>query len=197
MNEENTKSTQKIYFLKGKKVNLRHLNEDDVPVMTHWLNDPEVTQYITINHPMTLEQELEYLKSNTGKQDKILLGIETNEGVYIGNISIDKINNVDRTATTGTIIGEKKYWGKGYGTEAKMLLLNYAFNTLNIRKIHSSAISFNERSVNYQKKTGAVIEGILKKQIYKNGKYHDQVMLSIFKEDWLPIWEKFQKTGKI
>jgi len=191
MNENEQK--EKVFFLKGKNVNLRHLNEDDVPVMTHWLNDSEVTQYITINHPMTLEQELEYLKANIGRQDKILLGIETLDGVYIGNISIDKINHVDRTATTGIIIGNKEYWGKGHGTEAKMLLLNYAFNTLNIRKIHSSAISFNERSVKYQKKTGAVVEGVLKDQIYKNGKYYDQIMLSIFKEDWLPIWDKFQK----
>jgi len=193
--EQNKK--EKIYFLKGKNVNLRLLDEDDVPTITRWTNDSEVTQFIRLVYPMTLEQELEYVRSMTGKTDRIILAIETKEGVYIGNMGLHKIDLISRIASTGAIIGEKEYWGKGYGSEAKMLLLNYAFNTLNLRKIASSAISFNERSVNYQKKTGAVVEGTRKNQFYKNGQYWDEVLLSIFKEDWIPLWEKYQKTGKV
>lgn len=195
--KEETQNKQKIIFLKGRRVNLRLLTEDDVSTMIHWVNDQEVTQFVTMTYPMTIEQEIEYVKSHTGRTDKVVFGIETKEGVYIGNMGIDKIDQTHRTAITGAIIGNKEYWGKGYGSEAKMLLLSYAFNTLNLRKICSSAIAFNERSINYQKKTGAVVEGVRKDQLYKNGQYYDEVLLAVFKENWLPVWDKYQKTGRV
>lgn len=195
--KEETKEKQKVIFLKGNRVNLRLLTEDDVDKIVQWANDPEVTQFVTLTYPMTYEQELEWIKNSSGKTDKFVFGIETKDGMYIGNISIANINYIHRTATTGAMIGDKDYWDKGYGSEAKMLLLNYAFNTLNLRKICSGAIAFNERSIAYQKKTGGEVEGVKKAQFYKNGQYYDEIKLAVFKENWKPFWEKYQKTGRV
>jgi RimJ/RimL family protein N-acetyltransferase len=94
------------------------------------------------------------------------------------------------------MIGEKEYWGKGYGTEAKMLLLHYAFDTLNLRKICSSVISFNERSHKYSLKCGYKEEGRRKAQLFRDGKYWDEIQLAVFRKDWLLLWKKFQAEQK-
>jgi RimJ/RimL family protein N-acetyltransferase len=187
----------KVYFRIGNRVKLRLVNEGDVDEMTKWVNDPEVTQYITINHPIYRESEIEYVKALQGRKDDFIFAVETIDGVYIGNMGLHKVNHIDGTASTGAMFGNKDYWGKGYGSEAKMLLLDFAFNNLNLRKIYSSAIAFNERSIAYQQKTGYQIEGVRKDQIFKNGKYWDEVLLAIFREDWISIWNQYKETGKI
>lgn len=109
------------------------------------------------------------------------------------HLSIFYINWQNRTAVTGAVIGEKNYWGKGYGTEAKMILLDYAFNTLNLRKITSSVKAFNKRSLAYSLHCGYVIEGRLRDQHFVGGRYWDDIILGLFKEQWLPHWQKFCK----
>ncbi len=75
-------------------------------------------------------------------------------------MGIHRINWKDRTATTGAVIGEKAYWDKGYGSEAKMLVLDYAFNMLNLRKICSQVLAFNKRSHPRPDPDGGVQRGL-------------------------------------
>jgi len=108
-------------------------------------------------------------------------------------MGLHQIDFIHGTAVTGAIIGEKEYQGKGYGTDAKMTLLNYAFNTLNLRKVCSDVISFNKRSLAYSKKCGYKIEGRQKQQFYRSGKYYDRVFLAIFRKNWPKIWAEWSK----
>ena len=185
---------QPVVFLKGKKVILRPLSESDAPALTRWINDPEVRQFLKNYTPQTESAEREWVESLKKKSDTdIVLGIEV-RGKLIGVMGIHKINRKDGLATTGALIGEKRYWGKGYGTDAKMAVLNYAFNTLNLRKIMSSVFAFNKRSLAYSLHCGYRIEGRLKRQRFANGKYWDEIVLGLFKSDWLPYWRKYQST---
>ena len=187
---------QPVVFLEGKKINLRPFTKEDVPTITRWINDPEVREFISATFPQTEKQEEEWV-NKLGSDDKnIVLGIETKDNKLIGIMGIHGINWVYRTCTTGAIIGEKDYWGKGYGTDAKMQLLNYIFNILNLHKVCSSVIAYNKRSLQYSLHCGYKIEGQRRKQIFKQGKYWDLIELGLFKEEWLPIWKKYQKTGK-
>lgn len=188
-------TTQKVVFLSGKKVNLRPLAQSDAPLITRWINDPEVREFIVGIYPQTEKQETEWLFNHSDKN--IVLGIETKEGTYVGNMGIHDIDWINRTATTGAMIGEKEYWGKGYGTDAKMLLLDYAFNTLNLRKICSRVVSYNQRSLQYSLHCGYQIEGTLRKHVFKKGKYWDMIELGLFREEWLPIWKIYKKTGRV
>ncbi len=83
--------------------------------------------------------------------------------------------------------------GQGYGTEAKMLLLDYAFNTLNLRKVCSTVLAFNGRSQRYNEKCGYVVEGVQKAQVFRDGSYHDLILMAVFRDDWLPVWREYQK----
>lgn len=182
---------EKIIFLEGKKVILRPLDKKkDLEKCTKWINDSEVRQFISAYLPTTRKEEEEWFDKE--KKDEIRLAIETKKGKFIGTIGLSKIDFRSGTATTGTCIGEKDYWGKGYGTDAKMILLDYAFNVLNLRKISSRAFAFNKRSINYSKKCGYQIEGTLKKDCFVNGKYVDAICLAVFKKDWSKIWKEYR-----
>ena len=186
----------KIIFLEGKMVNLRPFAKEDVPTVTRWINDPEVREFVSTVFPQTETQEDEWF-NKLGNDDKnIVLCIETKEGKPIGVIGIHKINWVHRTCETGAIIGEKEYWGKKYGTDAKMHLLQYIFHTLNLHRVGSSVIEFNERSLKYSLHCGYKIEGRKREHIFRKGKYWDLIELGLLYEDWEPVWKEFETKLK-
>jgi RimJ/RimL family protein N-acetyltransferase len=184
----------KVVFLEGKKVSLRPVSKLDVPLLQRWINDPKVRHFIKNVFPMTEIQEENWVESLSNKNSSnIVLVIETKDGIPIGTMGIHNINWINRTASTGALLGEKEYWGQGFGSDAKMILLDYAFNTLGLRKINSRVYSFNKRSRAYLKKTGYVVEGVQKKQILRNGRYVDIFLMAVFKEKFIPLWKKYKK----
>ena len=195
MSDNNQKS--KVVFLKGKKVNLRPFSKEDVSLITQWVNDQEIRDLVSFVFPQTEKQEEEWYSKIGSDNTNIVLGIETKDNKLIGIMGIHQIDWVARVGTTGAIIGEKDYWGKGYGTDAKMQLLNYAFNTLGLYKISSSVIAFNKRSLQYSLHCGYKIEGRRKKHFFKRGRRWDLIDMGLFRAEWLPIWIKYQKTGKV
>ncbi|MBI3633423.1 MAG: GNAT family N-acetyltransferase [Candidatus Vogelbacteria bacterium] len=189
-----------IVFLKGKKVILRPMNkETDLDLCTKYINDPEVRQYLMSYLPWTKDAEAKWFDSLAQRSETdIVLAIEDiATGKYIGSMGLHRIDWKQGIATTGALIGDKDYWGKGYGTDAKMILLDYAFNALGLRKILSAVIDYNKRSLNYSLHCGYKIEGVRKKQIFRNGRFHDEILLAVFKKDWLPIWKRYKKTGSV
>ncbi|SRR3989344_6195466 len=192
-----SETNQKPVFLVGRMVNLRPFSKADIPTLARWINDPEVRQFVTVAMPSTEQQEEEWF-NKLGKNDKdIVLGIETREGVLIGSMGIHRIDWLNRVCTTGALIGEKEYWGKGYGTDAKMILLDYIFNTLNLRKVCSEVVAYNKRSLHYSLHCGYKVEGKRRKQIFKRGRYWDLIELGLFREEWLLIWKRYKRTSKV
>ena len=180
----------KIKFIEGKNLYLRPVLKCDFPAMLIWMNDRDVRIFLTIYFPMTEKMEMDWIERKSISENEVILAIVLNNGTLIGTIGLHNINWKDRTATSGCCIGLKEHWENGYGTEAKMLLLRYAFYDLNLRKINSHVFSNNPRSLAFQEKCGGKIEGRMKEQIYKDGEYVDQVFFGIFKEDFDKVWEK-------
>ncbi len=183
--------------LGGYKTQLRALNKaTDLENCLKWMNDPVVTQFLLVNPPLSRQEEEMWFDNLPSRKNDIHLAIETKEGVHIGNIGIHNIDWRMQTATTGTVIGEQEYWSGGYGTDAKMILMRYAFEVLGLRKLNSAAIAYNERSVNYSMRCGYKIEGTLRAELFKNGKYHDKVVLGVFREEWQGAYKAYcEKMG--
>jgi len=76
--------------------------------------------------------------------------------------------------------GDKEYWGKGYGTDAMKVLMKFIFEEMNINKIRLGTFSFNERAIKSYQKCGFEIEGVLKDEIFKEGKYYDEIIMAVF-----------------
>lgn len=186
-------------FIRGQRVYLRPPHkETDLAFFQQWINDPDIRKFLVTRDPITMVGEEKYIDS-IGDRGDIIFTICLRDGTPacpagrpIGTTGLHQINRVDGTAVTGTWIA-KPYWNQGYGTEAKLLLLKVAFDTYNFRKICSSAIAYNKRSVAHNLKAGYRVEGRRKKQHYRNGKYHDEVMLACFRPWWEKKWRAHQK----
>ncbi len=183
-----------IVFLRGKRVVLRPILREDISLILRWINDPEVTQYLKTYLPKMEANENEWINNLHKETDHNIMLMIVVEEKPIGIMGFNNIDWKDRIAITGAFIGEKEYWGKGYGTDAKMVLLDYAFNILNLRKICSSVICFNERSHAYLVKCGYVQEGTLAQQVYFQGRYWDEIIMAVFKENFMKLWEEYQKS---
>src|SRR5580700_2464481 len=105
-------------ILKGEKVVLRPVKMDDAPRFVKWFNDPEVNKFLMYRH-LTLPQERKIIRERLSKKskDKVHFCIDTKEGIHIGVTSLEDINKRNKNAIWGIVIGDKKYWSKGYGTD--------------------------------------------------------------------------------
>ncbi|OGZ07946.1 MAG: hypothetical protein A2942_03115 [Candidatus Lloydbacteria bacterium RIFCSPLOWO2_01_FULL_50_20] len=188
-----------VIFLEGKKVILRPLNKHtDAEKLQRWINDPEVRHNLVMIFPQTLKNEEDFIDRGGDAAKGVVLGMVLKEtGELIGTMALHEIDWPNRNASTGAMIGEKKYWGKGYGTDAKMLLLDYAFNTLNLHTVSSTAFAFNKRSIRYSIHCGYKVEGVQRSRLFRSGRYWDRVHLGVSKREWLPIWRRYKETGSV
>ena len=174
---------------RGGLVKLRAYKESDIEKAVEFINDEEVKKFLDSNipFPITKWQEEEWIKSRKSNSDYTYdFAIEDLEtGKYIGGCSINECNLKSRNCTIGIMIGDKDYWDKGYGSDALSVLIKFIFEEVNMNKIKLGVFSFNNRAIACYKKLGFIEEGILKKELYRNGKYYDIILMSLFKEDWI------------
>jgi len=176
-------------MLKSKNVLLRPFKRADISHFLKWFNDPEIVQYLDMYLPITEMSEEKFIEElgTTRVNSDVLFVIEAIEGASakpIGNCGLHQINPKDRNAIFGIVIGEKDYWSKSYGTDAAKLAINYGFQQLNLHRISSAAVAFNERSIKFHKKLGFQEEGRLRQAMFKNGQYHDRVEFGLLREEW-------------
>ena len=174
-------------FLVGQSLYLRMLEESDITEeYINWLNDCEVTRYLeTGKFPATPETVRQFVGRFAESTSDIALAIvdrETQE--HVGNVTLNHINWIHRTADTGLMIGKKDFWGRGYAFEAWSLLLEYAFGRLGLRKVTAGAIAENVHSINVLKKLGFKVEGTSRQQFLVEGSYRDAVRLGLLKEEF-------------
>jgi len=170
---------RRIIFLSGKKVNLCLPERKDIPQITRWINDPYVTQYLMAYRPMLPEEEIEWYEKLVGSENNFVFSLESNdsERTFFGTMGIHRIDYRQGVAGTGALIGNPSYLGKGFGTDAKMTLLYWAFTELNLRKVCSHVLATNPRSKRYLEKTGYREVGCYKKHVLHKGKFVDEYVM--------------------
>lgn len=147
---------------------------------------------------MSHESEKKFLEQHAEMKDNILLiivlkGRTAKQDRAIGTIGIHGIERESGVAMTGAAIGEKDLWKQGYGTEAKMIFLEYIFNSLNLRKIYSHVLDTNPRSRGYSEKCGYELEATLPKHHFVEGRYVDLHILAVYADVWRALWEKTKR----
>jgi RimJ/RimL family protein N-acetyltransferase len=177
-----------LAMLTGERVTLRGLTRDDLPKIWAFNNDIDVELAGGGDPPMP--QAFERLVADyerewaQGGRDGALFGIET-DGKLIGACTLFHFNETARTAELGIAIGDKDYWGRGYGREAVGLLLEYAFRHRNFRRVWLWVHAANERGIRAYKACGFVEEGRLRQHAWSNGAYDDVVYMGVLREEWL------------
>lgn len=171
----------------GEKIKLRAYKREDVLLACEYMNDSELKRLLVnkIPYPMILEEEEKWYESLINLKDSYNFAIEDlGSGKYIGGCGINQINWLNRIAIIGIFIGDKNYWGKGYGTDAVNTLVKFIFEQMNMNKVKLSVFSFNERAKKCYEKCGFKVEGVLRQELFRDGKYNDEYIMSILFEEW-------------
>lgn len=173
----------------GNRIMLREYRKEDLPFIRSWVNDREITDYLSdiFLYPHTLNVTEDFLNNmlegNTNMKGFIIAHKDTED--YIGQIDLIKIDWVNRVGTIGIVIGTKENLSKGYGTEAIRLLQEFAFNRLNLHKLDLEVRAYNQRAINCYKKCGFIEEGRIRENFYKDGEYTDTLFMGILKREWM------------
>jgi len=172
----------------GKRVRLRALNQEDLPLFVEWLNDPEVVRGLTHYQPFSLEDEKDWyegMRKMPQEERPLMVDVRIDtKWKPIGDLGLFGIDWRIRSAEFGIVIGEKAYWDQGYGTEAMELILKHGFETLNLNRIYLRVYEDNLRAIRVYKKTGFKQEGNLRQAHFQDGSYMDVILMSILRSDW-------------
>jgi RimJ/RimL family protein N-acetyltransferase len=170
-------------LLRGEKVTLRPARENDAEHFVRWFADMEVTRFLARRMAISLQQELEFLKTIGESKDDVWWVIDVADQP-VGATGIHGINWLDANGSTGIVIGEKGAWGKGYATEAMRLRTRYAFRELNLHKLMTEVDAENDASRKALERNGYRTVGVRREQTFREGKWHDRWVAEVLRADW-------------
>jgi RimJ/RimL family protein N-acetyltransferase len=170
--------------IQGKLCRLRPPRPEDAEVMIGWFEDLEATHFLQLRNPPSIGMEKEWLESTAKDPNSVIWVIEV-EGRGVGTTVIREIDWKNGFGTTGTLIGDRKMWGKGIGREAMQLRAGYAFTQLPLRKLKSSYFDGNVASGRAQAAAGYREVGRHRADRYVDGRWVDEVITEVMREDWL------------
>ncbi len=163
-------------FIAGKRIILRTLRLKDAqgPYVS-WLNDAAVCRYNRHHvYPYYKHQAEKYIQKAADSREELVLAIITKPGAkHIGNIALQKIDLLSRNAEFSIILGDKKYWGKGYAKEAMQLILKHGFFQMNLHRIYCATSIDNLGMQRLALSVGMKKEGRRRQAAFKSGRYID------------------------
>ncbi len=140
----------------GEKVALGPLRQDLLPLYNRWLNDFGVIRTLNVGiRPRSLDVEREwYEEAQSGRGEISFTVYDRGTWAPIGITDLHRISQIDQRAEFGIHIGDKRYWDRGFGTEATALTLDYGFNGLNLHTILLRVFSYNRRAIKVYQRVG-------------------------------------------
>ena len=169
----------------GKLTRLRAFDNSDLMHCLQWSNDYAVMRGASgaILYPSTVDDEARAMGQNTSyTAGEYQFAVETlADGRLIGKCGFTKVNWKNRLGEMAILIGEKDEQGKGYGADAVATLCRFGFFELNLHKIKAVVFDFNRAALRCYEKCGFVREGTLKQEIFRDGAYHDVILMALFR----------------
>lgn len=165
--------------IEGDRIYLTRLAPDDVTqTYADWLADDEVVRYLECRGSRYTVADLQaYVRAVSSDPRSLLFAIRTKDGRHIGNIKIGGIEQTHRFADIGLLIGDRKAWGNGFGSEAIRLVADYAFEVLGLHKVIAGIYAGNRASLKAFEKAGFRVAGVLKEHRYHDGGYMDEMIV--------------------
>ncbi|MHB8067015.1 MAG: GNAT family N-acetyltransferase [Desulfobaccales bacterium] len=172
-------------MMMGKKVQLVHLEKEDLAKSQVWVNDPALKVLMLRVLPVTRMDQEKWLEDITRNPAKMVFAIKLlGTGEHIGNTGFYQIDWLHRRAEFWILLGERGSWGQGVGTEVVQLMLRFGFGDLNLHKIYLHVGSTNEKAISLYKKLNFAVDGMLREHYFLEGNYLDVLAMSILKKDY-------------
>ena len=182
-----------VKFLVGKYVYLRPLEKEDIDLGYYkWINDAEICKFNShYRFPYSKEELENFINSSSKSKEKIVFAVISNKGgQYAGNASLQEINYINRSAEIASIIGIKGHEGLACTLDAYQLLIDHAFNNLNLNRVHGGTLSGHIVGQKIMELLNFTQEGTRRQAVYKNNQYYDIIEYGLLKEEWLRFRNK-------
>ncbi len=169
--------------------NLVHLEilepERDSVVLHQWAHDSEYLRLLDSDPAFSWPPKMmkEFFEKNFDQMHAFLIRALA-DNRPIGMCDLNDISIGDLNCWVGIGIGERAFWGQGYGTDAMRVILRYAFNVLNLHRVTLDVFDYNQRALRSYEKCGFKVEGRERQWLKRDGKYHDLIFMGILQEEW-------------
>ncbi len=177
-------------LLEGELVRLTAANgETDAAILARWSRDAEYARLLDTEpaFPRSAQRAKEDIEQwiERERPDGIEFMIrKLDDNQLLGFVGLANIQWTHGDAFVGIAIGEREYWGKGFGTDAMRVMLHYAFTELNLHRVSLEVFEYNTRAQRSYQKAGFVVEGCERQYVQRDGKRYDVVNMGILREEW-------------
>ncbi len=170
-------------MLIGDRIVVRPVENEDIPTIFQWSSDYELKELFDFRVAFLNKDELcsEVEKYRTDERTIDLCIADKSSKRIVGRCVLTEVDFINKKANCFLYIGEQEFIGKGYGTEALHIIMDYAFNKLNLNRLESYVFDFNKKAIKCYKRCGLKVEGIIREGVYRRGKYHDIYIMGILK----------------
>ncbi len=182
-------------MIRGEKVWLRPSEPSDIIHDSTYAGDAEVGHFLGAKTPMS-KAGAERFSAEIFSQNPMdptgygyaicLLGSEES----IGTVFLRNVDKVNGSGIVGIFIGDRRYLGQGYGTDALNALVDLGFGELRLERIELEVFDFNQRAIRSYEKAGFQTDAIQRRSRFHRGAHHDVHIMSILRDDWLAIPRK-------
>lgn len=161
------------------------LRTSDIKPLFHWINDRELVLHSAPFKPISEAQHRAWFNDVRKRDDTFIFGIRLgNTRRLIGYCQLRAVDPVHRNAELQIRLGASSEWGKGYGTEATMKLLQFAFEDRNLHRVYLHVFASNKPAIRIYEKAGFAREGLMRQAAYIDGKFIDIVLMAALRSDF-------------
>lgn len=180
---------QRTWFpetLTGSRVVLRRHVPENIAAFLRWYADPAIARLARYQAtPMRPEEIQRFFAARVVGPETLAMAVhEKGTDRLVGTCAFSQLDGENGSALYHITIGESDAWGKGFGTEATRLMLDHAFGTLGLHRIALYVFEFNERAIRAYQRCGYVIEGRSRESIWRDGRWWDELAMSVLESDW-------------
>lgn len=159
---------------------------------SRWTRDSEYGRLLDMDPsiPRSVKAVKEWIEKELEKDplESFFFTIHTLEDDrLIGEVGLEGIRWSHGDAFVGIGVGERDFWGKGYGTDALNLILRYAFAELDLERVSLDVFEYNPRAIRSYEKAGFHLEGRERQAILRDGRRYDLLFMGILREEWLQL----------
>jgi RimJ/RimL family protein N-acetyltransferase len=179
--------------IRGRRVELRPVEDDDAPLIHRWQNDPEVWWSMDVDRPFSLADVRDDVARSRREGYP---SIVTVDGRPVGRIGLNRLQARNRACSLSPFMGEPDLWDSGHARDALMTMLTYAFDRLDLHLVHVRTLAANDRLIEVSERCGFVREAQLRDRSWKDGRWFDHVEMSVTREEFGGARESWEKEAK-
>jgi len=177
-------------MIRGERVWLRPVEPADVVSDTGRAGDAEVGHFLGAKVPMSraaAEQFATEILAQVGKTSYPFVICLLDDERSIGTVFLRGVDKINGSGIVGIFIGDRRYLGKGYGTDALNALVDFGFGELRLERIELEVFDYNLRAIRSYEKSGFQVDATLRRARFHRGAHHDVHLMSILRDDWLAL----------